>query len=69
MVNRLTLFFTQNLDYYMSYDPGYRQYFQSDINTNMGMIRRISMMAADNKQPKLAKEMDALFNKRLKSYK
>ena len=51
----------------MSYDPAYRQYFQNDVNTNMGMLRRISVMATENKQAKLAAEMDSLFKKRLKS--
>ena len=69
IMRRVSEILTQNLDYYMSYDPGYRQYFQGDINTNMGMIRRISLIATDNKQPKLAKEMDDLFNKRIKEYK
>jgi hypothetical protein len=68
IMNRVARIFTQNLDYYMSYNQGYRQYFQNDINTNMGMIRSISMMATDNKQARLAKEMDSLFNKRLKTY-
>ncbi len=68
IMKRVSQILTQNIDYYMSYDPAYRQYFQSDINTNMGMLRRISMIAKDNKQTKLAAEMDALFNKKLKSY-
>jgi hypothetical protein len=68
-MRRVARILVQNLDYYMSFDPGYRQYFQADVNTNMGMLRRISIIAADNKQPKLAKEMDELFNKRLKEYR
>ena len=68
IMNRVARIFTQNLDYFMSYSPDYRQYFQNDINLNMGMLRRISMMATDNKQARLAKEMDSLFNKRLKTY-
>ena len=69
IMKRVGQILAQNIDYYMSYDPSYRQYFQSDINTNMGMIRRISMIAKDNKQEKLAAEMDALFSTKLKSYK
>ena len=60
--------FGQNLDYYMSYPPNYRQYFQNDINTNFGMIRRIAMIARNNKQAKLAAKMDSLFNVKIKTY-
>ncbi len=67
LMRRVAQVFAQNLDYYMSYDPAYRQYFQNDVNTNMGMLRRISVMATENKQAKLAAEMDSLFKKRLKS--
>jgi hypothetical protein len=60
--------FSQNLDYYMSYPSGYRQYFQNDINTNLGMIRRISMIARDHHQDRLAAKMDTLFNRRIRVY-
>ena len=68
IMRRVGEIITQNIDYYMSYDPGYRQYFQSDVNTSLGMLRRISVMATDYKQTKLAAEMDSVFNKKLKTY-
>ena len=68
IMRRVSQVLSQNVDYYMSYNPSYRQYFQNDINTNMGILRRISMIATDNRQVKLAAEMDSLFKRKLKSY-
>jgi hypothetical protein len=69
IMKRVAEIFSQNLDYYLSYPPDYRQYFQNDINNNFGMIRRISMIAKDFKQDKLVAEMDRLFTGKIKSYK
>lgn len=68
IMRRVSQILAQNLDYYHAYSPAYRQYFENDVNTTMGMLRRISMMATDFKQDSLAKEMDELFNKKLKGY-
>jgi len=69
IMRRVAEIFSQNLDYYFSYPPDYRKYFQNDINNNFGMIRRISMIAKDFKQDKLVAEMDGLFTSKIKSYK
>jgi hypothetical protein len=69
IMRRVAQILSQNLDYYFSYDPSIRQYFENDISTTLGMLRRISMIAGENKQEALAKEMDNLFNTKLKSYK
>ena len=68
LVERVSVIYSQNLDYYYSYASQNRQYFEQDIQTGLGVLRRLSMMASENKQPELASKMDALFNQKLKSF-
>jgi len=68
LVERVAEIYSQNLNYYYSYDARNKQYFEQDIQTALGMIRRLSIIAKENKQDKLAAKMDTLFNKKIKSY-
>ena len=67
LVERVAVIYSQNLDYYNSFASSYRQYFEQDIQTAMGVIKRLSTVASENRQPKLASKMDALFSLKLKS--
>jgi tetratricopeptide (TPR) repeat protein len=68
LMNRVAEIYSQNLDYYYSFGPERRSYFEQDVQTSLGIIRRISMMADENKQPELGKKIDALFNAKLKAF-
>lgn len=67
LMERIAAIYSQNLDYYYSFTGNYRQYFDQDIQTSLGILRRMSMVASENKQTKLAAKMDTLFNLKLKS--
>jgi len=67
LIERVAAICNQNLDYYYSYTPGHTQYFEQDIQTTLGMMRRMSMVASQYQQPKLAAKLDTLFNMRMKT--
>jgi hypothetical protein len=57
----------QNLDYYYSFTPDNTNYFEQDIQTALGIIKRMSMVASENQQPELAAKIDTLFNMKIKA--
>jgi len=57
----------QDLDYYYAFAPGKTQYFEEDIQTTLGMMRRMSMVASQYHQAKLAARLDTMFNLRMKT--
>ena len=68
LIERVAEIYSQNLDYYYSFSPEYKQYFEQDVQTSLGIIKRMSMVASENKQPKLAAKIDTLFNMKIKSF-
>ncbi|MEI6456188.1 MAG: DUF2723 domain-containing protein [bacterium] len=68
LVKRVVEVYSQNVDYYFSYDPKTRQAFDQDIQTALGMIKRCSMVATDHKQKDLSTEIDTVFSMKLRLY-
>jgi tetratricopeptide (TPR) repeat protein len=68
LIERVAKIYSQNLDYYNSFSSGHTQYFEQDVQTSLGILRRLSMVAAENKQTDLAAKMDSLFNLKIKGY-
>ena len=68
LIERVADIYSSNLDFYYSFDARNKPYFEQDIQTALGMIRRLSMVARDHKQDQLAAKMDTLFNKKIKFY-
>ncbi|MDP4282290.1 MAG: DUF2723 domain-containing protein [Bacteroidota bacterium] len=68
LIDRLITVFNQNLNYYYSFDIKYREEFKDDIETNLGMLRRIAMVTTENHQPSLASKAESVFNRQLKRY-
>jgi tetratricopeptide (TPR) repeat protein len=68
LMERISEIYSQNLDYYLSFTGKFGEYYQEDIQTALGMIKRMSSIASQNKQDKLAAKMDSLFNLKVKSY-
>jgi hypothetical protein len=69
LIERVAEIYSQNLDYYYSFSPDYNQYFEQDVQTSLSIIKRLSMVASANEQPKLAAKMDTLFNMKIKLIK
>ena len=68
LIERLATIYSQNLDYYFSFKGKNKDYFQEDIQTALGLIKRMNTLASEYNQPKLAAKMDSLFNLKVKSY-
>jgi hypothetical protein len=68
IVERVAEIYGQNLDYYYSYSPENSQYFEQDVQSSLGIIKRMSMVASENNQPKLAAKIDTLFNMKIKAF-
>ncbi|MDP1621293.1 MAG: DUF2723 domain-containing protein [Bacteroidales bacterium] len=60
---------SQNLDYYYSFSPSHAQYFEQDVQTTLGIIKRMSMVASQNNQHELAAHIDSLFNMKINAFK
>jgi hypothetical protein len=68
LIERISEIYTQNLDYYFSFTGKNKEYYQQEIQTALGMIKRMNSLASQNNEPKLAAKMDSLFNLKVKSY-
>jgi len=69
IIEKIATIYSQNLNYYYSYTGLYKDYFKDDIQTSLGVLRRLNLIASQNNQPELAKKMDQLFNTEIKNYK
>ena len=69
LVERVAEIYGQNIDYYYSFSPANTQYFEQDVQTALGIIKRMSMIASQNNQPKLAAKIDTMFNMKINSFK
>jgi tetratricopeptide (TPR) repeat protein len=67
LITRVAEICSQNLDYYYSFSPAYSQYFEQDVQTALGIMKRMSLVASENHQPQLAAKIDTLFNLKIKS--
>ena len=68
LIEGLAKIYEQNLDYYFSFKGKNKDYYQEDIQTALGLIKRMNVIASQNQQTKLAAKMDSLFNLKVKSY-
>jgi hypothetical protein len=69
IIDRIGKIYSQDLEFYYSFKDKYRHYYQGDIEQALGILRRMSIIASDNKQFMLSKKMEDLFNKEIKSYR
>ncbi|MEI6898854.1 MAG: DUF2723 domain-containing protein, partial [Bacteroidota bacterium] len=68
LITRLSEIFSQNLDYYFSFKGKNKDYFQEDTQTALGIIKRMSSIAREYNETKLAAKVDTLFNQKVKFY-
>jgi hypothetical protein len=65
---RISQIYSQNLDYYYMFKGKRRDYYSGDIEQALGVLRRMNYIAQENKQAKLAADLDRLFQQELKKY-
>ncbi|MCX6279117.1 MAG: DUF2723 domain-containing protein, partial [Bacteroidetes bacterium] len=68
LIRRVAEIYSQNLDYYRGFSPAYTQYFEQDVQTSLGILKRLSMVASQYKQTNLAASVDTIFNQKLKYF-
>jgi hypothetical protein len=59
----------ENLEYYYSFKGDFANAYTEDIRNALQMIRSMQMLASENKQDKLAKQMENLFNREVVKFK
>jgi hypothetical protein len=69
ILERIGQIYSQNLDYYFSFSGKYREYYTRDVEQALGVLRRMNYIAKENKQVKLAEDLDRLFQQELKKYR
>jgi len=69
IMERLAQIYVQNLEYYFSFQGKDRDYFQKDIETSLGILKRLTDVAKEFKQDKLAAKIDTTFHLMLKGYR
>jgi hypothetical protein len=66
IVERLLEIYRQNLDFYYSYTGKDREYFKDDIQTALGMLRRMGTVTKEHGQNQLSSKLDTVFNMELR---
>ena len=66
MIDRICEVYSQNLDYYFSFTPERRKYFEQDIQQALGILKRLNQVATEYKQTQLAAKMDKVFQAKIR---
>jgi hypothetical protein len=62
IVNIIAKIYTENLEYYYSFTGNFADAYKEDIQNALEMIHSLQMLASQNNQAKVAKQMEDLFN-------
>jgi len=62
IVNIIAKIYTENLEYYYSFTGNFADAYKEDIQNALVMIHSLQMLASQNNQDKVAKQMENLFN-------
>lgn len=65
LVGRVAEICNENLEYYYAFPADRTQYFEQDIQQSLGILKRMSMLAAENKQADLADRINKMFEARI----
>jgi hypothetical protein len=57
------------VEYYYSFTGNFADAYKDDIQNCLEMLHNLHMLAAQNKQDKLAKQMEGLFNREAGKFK
>jgi tetratricopeptide (TPR) repeat protein len=69
MVEMMAKFYSDNLEYYYSFTGWFADHYKDDIQNSLEMLHSLQMLATQNKQDKLAKQMESIFNREADKFK
>ena len=69
IVKLIAKVYNEDLDYYYSFTGDFANAYKDDVQNGLEMMHSLQMLATQNKQDKLAKEMENLFNRQAAKYK
>jgi hypothetical protein len=69
LVNKIAKIYVDDVEYYYSFTGNFADAYKEDIQNALEMIHSLQMLASQNNQNKLAKQMEALFNREASKYK
>jgi hypothetical protein len=62
LVENISKIYSENLEYYYSFSGNFIDAYKEDIQYALEMIHSLQMLASQNNQAKVAKQMEDLFN-------
>ncbi len=69
LVENIAKIYSENLDYYYLFTGNFADAYKEDIQYGLEMLHSLQMMAAQNNQNKLAKQMEDIFNREAAKFK
>ncbi len=61
--------YSDDLEYYYSFTGGFAEAYKEDIQNSLEMVRNLQMLATQNNQDKLAKQMEGIFTREAGKFK
>jgi DNA-binding transcriptional regulator GbsR (MarR family) len=61
--------YNENLEYYYSFTGNFAEAYKDDIQNSLEMLHSLQMLATQNNQDKLAKQMESVFNREASKFK
>jgi hypothetical protein len=68
LIARMVKCYKEDLSYYHAYAPQRRAAFQEDIKTAFAVLQQLNLMTVRYKQPKLASEIEAVLNQKMREF-
>ena len=69
LVNKIAKIYVDDLEYYYSFTGNFADAYKEDTQNALEMIHSLQMLASQNNQTKLAKQMENLFDREASKYK
>jgi hypothetical protein len=69
LVEQMAKIYKEDLEYYYSFTGDFAEAYKDDIQTSLEVIRSLQMLATQNKQEKLGKQLEDIFNREASKFK
>ncbi len=69
LVESIAKMYSENLEYYYSFADNFKDAYKDDIQNALEMLHGLQMMASQNNQNNLAKQVEGLFNREVEKFK
>jgi tetratricopeptide (TPR) repeat protein len=69
LVEQMAKIYKEDLEYYYSFTGDFAEAYKDDIQTSLEVIRSLQMLASQNKQEKLEKQIEDIFNREASKFK